>query len=114
MKRVVIVNAGGRLALSAERGDYDNLVESLQRLINGFESCQGEVVNSVEAARGLLDRTDVVIFVTAGLLGEARRIKQSHSRIRVIVLTGLVPGDEVIILSKLWYTPDLIRDAVMS
>lgn len=114
MKKVVIVNAGGRLSLSAGKGDYDNIVESLLRQIDGFESSNHcDVVNSVEAARGLLNITDVVIFVTAGLLSEARRIKQSHPRIRVIVLTGLIPEDEVILLSKLWLTPDLIRDAVM-
>ena len=120
MKNVVIVKAGGRLSLSADKGSYDTIVDSLQRQITGMEKfghpdeklATVQVVDSVEAAKQLLDRAEVMIFVTAGLLYEARSIKEANPRLRVVVLTGLIPEDEVILVAKQWWTPDLIRDVI--
>ncbi len=120
MKRVLIVNAGGRLSLSAEAGSYDQTVENLQRQINGLQRLDGtdekiatvEVVESVEVAEKQSNTANVIIFVTAGLLDAAQSIKSKHPHLRVIVFTGLIPEVEVIVLSKQWWTLELIRDII--
>ena len=72
------------------------------------------VVNSVESMRALLCETDLVVFVTAGMLGEADRVKEQHPRIKVVVMTGLIPRDRVIILDSGWATKELVKTLLTS
>ena len=111
MKQVVIVNAGGWGSLSAEKGDYDEFVGYLQRILDAAEekvrerlekAAEVHVVRSVKEALDILDGHGVLVFMTRGMLGEARRIKARYEKMVVVVLTGLIPSDEVIILSKGW------------
>ncbi len=115
MQTVVIVNAGGWGGLSAEKGSYDAFVETLREIVDRAErrssSFSGEttyrvaeahVTRSVEEVLKKLDGHGVLVFVTRGMLGEARRIKREYPNIRVVVLTGDIPDDDVIVVSKRW------------
>jgi hypothetical protein len=109
MKKVVIVNAGGRGKLSAAEGSYDTIAMGLKRWFEEAESpikpgtkiVEAVVVSSMEEAMEKFG-TEVLVFLTAGMLEEARKFKRSHKDIKVIVLTGLIPEDEVIIVDKNW------------
>ena len=119
ISRVVIVNAGGRMQLSAEAGDYDQTVDFLVRTLTGLKSvtppernrAEAKVVTSVEDADMELQhgRVDVLIFMTLGLRHEAERIKTQYPKVKVIVLTGLLPDDEVVLVDKSWLNVDLVR-----
>jgi hypothetical protein len=111
MKRVVIVNTGGRRLLLAEKGGYDSFVAFLKDRIEGLkeEKIIVEVVTSVEEAMKFFSRMGVLIFITLGMLNEARRIKESHPWLRVIVFTGLLPEDEVILFHKRWLSGDPVQ-----
>lgn len=113
MKTVVIVNAGGWGALSAEKGSYDHFVELLREIVDAAtvgvhgrdeKAAEVHVVRSVGEALEQLDGRAVqaLVFVTRGMLDEARRIKHQRPKIRVVVLTGNIPDDDVIVVNKLW------------
>jgi len=120
LTRVIIVKAGGRMSLSADAGDYDSMIEFLERTLNGFKSvtepeqncAQATVVNSVEEAESAVEegRADMLIFLTLGLRHEADRIKKQHPTVKVVVLTGLLPDDEVVLVEKEWMSTQLLRD----
>lgn len=64
-----------------------------------------EVVPSVAVLREKFSgfpRPDVVIFRTCSMLVEARAIKREFPRAKVIVFTGAMPDDEVILVHKRW------------
>ncbi len=120
MKRVVIVNAGGRMSSSAEKSDYQPMVDYLVRHISGLTSpsCAGEkaatvqVVTSVAEARELIYRADVMFFMTLGLVQDARRMKAANPNVKVIVLTGLLPEKEVVLVDKGWLCPEVVENLV--
>ena len=110
-KRIVIVNAGGRLALSAEKGSYDDYVkilhEGIDSLIEKDENRRHkpvEVVKSTEEI-GELQDGDTLIFVTLGMRRQAKMFKNRLPGLHVIVLTGLLPIAEIVIADKDWVRP---------
>lgn len=123
MQTVVIVNAGAWRDLSAEHGSYDAFVEHLRRTCANVERepdgvvrelVQVHVARSVEEALAKLDDKGVLVFVTRGMLGEARRIKHQHPKIRVVVLTSDVLDDEVLIVDKtLSLTVEQLRRVIL-
>ena len=71
------------------------------------------VVDSVEAAEQELPGTNFLVFVTLGMLGVAERIQAKHRRLKVIVLTGLLPDGRVRLIDKRWVaTRDGVRNLV--
>jgi hypothetical protein len=120
MKKVVIVNAGGRGDLSAEKGSYQSIVDYLGREVNKLtlmgkpneKIAEVQVVNSVQEARNLIRQTDVMFFMTAGLLPEARNMKQENKRAKVIVMTGLLPEDDVVMFDKAWFSSPAVDSLV--
>ncbi len=121
MRKVVIINAGERMSLSAEKGSYDSMVGSLKNIIDRIkqtsdEKIEVEVLDSIDS--GELGHTEldtdvlILIFVTAGMLRKAREIKARFPRIRVIVLTGLIPDDEVTLISKRCISSDLVKSLI--
>ncbi|MFH1098459.1 MAG: hypothetical protein V1723_00830 [Candidatus Uhrbacteria bacterium] len=114
MKRVVIVAHGNWGSMKDD--DYGNWTEAMVRVVESarrtdFDTGQelpcatAEVVPTVAVLReqlGPYSRPDIVIFRTRSMLEEARAIKREHPNVRVVVFTGLIPNDEVIIVSKGW------------
>ena len=102
MKRVIFVNAGGHMSLSAKAGSYVNMIDSLK---DGLEISGHEVsvVNSLaEVTVKAFDKeADCVIFVTTGMLETARKFKAHYPELNVIVLVGEHPRNEVVVLSKM-------------
>ncbi len=64
------------------------------------KAAEVHVARSINEALGILRGNGILVFVTRGMLGEARRIKHQHPEIRVVVFTGDVPDDEVLIADK--------------
>ncbi|KKT25252.1 MAG: hypothetical protein UW11_C0031G0005 [Parcubacteria group bacterium GW2011_GWA2_43_9b] len=118
--------SGGRLAFVSEGGygmvtqaEYDDIAESMvssyQRLKKAdteekiFTSV--EVISSVEEAERKVRRGEIniLVFLTRGQVQNARRIKTAYPYVKVAILTGLIPDDEIIWVSKAWQL-ETIRD----
>src|SRR6266852_830778 len=109
---VIIVNAGGHMQLSADQGSYDGLVESYAEILEAENSDEpdGDKVE-VKVARSIGEASvlakdapinvDVrVIFLTRGMIDDAKRLNKEQPRIRVILFTGDMPKGEPIVLPK--------------
>jgi len=114
-RKIVIINAGSWGML--EREDYDSHLKALVPMLElACEPSEHEkedlpdgvayvtVISSVEDAEALASRglADIVIFISRGMLDEARAFRKAHSSSRVVLLTGLIPEEEVVILDKRW------------
>jgi len=76
----------------------NQLTEIIDELVSNNQKekiAEVEVVNSVDEAKIRVHFTNIMIFVTAGLLRVAREFKELNPRLSVIVLTGLIPEDEI-------------------
>ncbi len=121
MKKIVIVNKGGRGVLSAEKGSYDNMCASLKAMFERVRKhgnpddqiVEVWVVDDEEAAKPM-QKGDVLIFVSLSELDLARKIKKRNPWMKVVVLTGLLPDDEVAIIDKEWLSQRLVDTLVES
>lgn len=116
-KKVIIVNAGGFGELSAKKGDYDGIIAPIKEALEeeqessfgtGKEKpAEVTVVKTLKEAEekvafGSLGYANVVVFITRGMLSEAKKIKATYPRVKVVVMTGLLPEDEVVLIDKTW------------
>jgi len=115
LKRVVIVNAGERMLLSAKKGSYDTYVNAFKRGVDNINEdtkekslAPVEVVKSIKEVK--LEDVDVLIFVSLSMLLEAREIKKKFPHLKIMVATGLLPEGEVVIVDKSWLTPELLYE----
>ncbi len=118
-KKVIFVNTGGWGDLSASKGDYDSIIALFSRELekmtqpasvgSGREKVATAItVKSTDEAIQMMQKQDIdsLIFLSRGMISKAREVKKSHPRIRVVVFTGLIPDDEVIIADKGWISSD--------
>lgn len=115
LKNVIIVKEGEYGLMKQSKGDYDDLIASLKRTLK--EWAEVEVVETTEKAENSIVKkgADSVIFVSRGTLPKAQAIRKKFPEINVFLFTGLVPNDEVILLSKTWgLSPDAIREIILS
>ena len=111
-RKVLIVVAGGHGEVSAEKGDYDKVAQAIRNYVERMTDEETRyivfTVDSVEQAEKENEHGDLhaIIFLTSGLLVKARQMKARFRsyrfRTRVIVLTALLPGWDVIVLGKHW------------
>lgn len=113
-KKVIIVNEGGFGDLSAEKGDYNKMIELItaaleeeQKSLSGAGKEKPVEVTVVKTSNEAEEKmagndVDIVVFVTRGMLAKARGIKATYPRVKVVVLTGLLPEDEVVLINKIW------------
>ena len=114
-KRVVIVSEG-------EWGKVTPLEyeEQVQQFARTFERATGytfssssrtellaesvQVVATAKEASELVraNTVDVVVFISRSMISEARELKKARPRLKVVVLTGLIPDDEIIFVDKTW------------
>lgn len=123
-KKVLIVNAGGWMAYSAEIGSYDSWVATLQESLTRLLGENGgsgrtytiEVVDA-EGMEEYLSRGDrggvtAIVFVTRGMLEKANQISAKYgSRIRVLVMTGDPPAGPIV-LNKGWLSMEMVAAIV--
>ena len=114
-KRVVIVSEGGWGKVTPL--EYE---EQAQQFARTFECVTGctfssssrtellaefvQVVATAKEASELVraNAVDVVVFISRSMISEARELKKARSRLKVVVLTGLIPDDEIILVDKMW------------
>ena len=121
MKKVVIVNAGDRGDLSVKKGSYDNFCARLKAMFErvhprGKPDERVAEVSIVDHEVGAMPMSpgDVLIFVSLSMLTEAREIKKRNPWMKVVVLTGLLPDDEVVVVDKDWLDQHLCDTLVES
>ncbi|MFH1694720.1 MAG: hypothetical protein ABH880_03130 [Patescibacteria group bacterium] len=98
-KRVLIVNVGEWGIVKRE--SYDSQAEMFERRLTRAGATVN-VVTSMEDARKRFPMSDVAVFLTRGMTETAKEIAGEFRSLRVVVLTGLIPRDEVVFISKGW------------
>ena len=120
-RKVAVVNAGGNMSLSAEKGDYDSLVGSLEheferRVRDGKPLLDVSVVRSTEEALKHVGRYGTIFYLTNGMAQEAEKVRREHPgmySVRVVVLTGdLIDG--VVYLGKQWVNMEVCADIAIT
>lgn len=74
-----------------------------------------ETVETVEDARERLSRggVDVLVFNSRSQISAARELKRAFPNVPIIVMTGLIPKEEVIIVCKSWLTNQGARHIIL-
>ena len=96
MKLVVVVDNGEWGQMRRAEGDYDVFTDFVRKMFSGRgKEDEGQamvVADTPEALDAIASWTSdsdaVVVYITRGMLAEARRLKETHPDIRVVVLTG--------------------------
>lgn len=126
LQKVVIVQEGQWGIASRQGGDYDGWEKTLGRAIESARredpvTHEKEKVAEVEFAT-LSDamemvsrsRVDVLVFDSRSMLHHARKVKQAYPKLKVVLFTGLIPEDEVILVSKGWPLGiDMVRRIIL-
>ncbi|MFC1598611.1 hypothetical protein ACFL2U_01185 [Patescibacteria group bacterium] len=117
-KNVVLVRQGGWGQVT--KPEYHKFGEFLRRQVEKLNAKKSEqdqinfeIVDDIEAINDrlhTLNDIDTLIFISRSEIDNARKIKKQYSHIEnVIVLTGLIPDDEILIIEKTWLTEDLLK-----
>jgi hypothetical protein len=120
-KRVVIVKQGHWGDM--QEGEYEALISLLERVVEN-KGVEVKLAPTFADAQDLLKKEEVssLVFISRGMLPEARQIKDSYPKLRVVVFTGLVPApgeypfslDGLVLVDKgkTWGGP-AIREAIL-
>ncbi|OGC47426.1 hypothetical protein A2713_02330 [candidate division WWE3 bacterium RIFCSPHIGHO2_01_FULL_35_17] len=108
MRKVIIVQEGQWGIVTKK--NYDEFIKILKKIVenavdgNKERIAEVEVVEtSAEALTRLeMKRIDTLIFISRDMLAEAKKIKKVHHRLKVVLFTGLIPEEEVILVDKGW------------
>jgi len=118
--KVLLVRGEG-WGLRADNPDkYDKEIEMFAYLLSRAKrSANSASVESVETFKEAKERVskgdiNVLVFISRSMIPEAREIKKANRKLKVIVLTGLIPDDEIIIISKLWINRNLVESLVFN
>ena len=121
-KRVVIVDEG-RWGMAIKK-DYDGVVKAIKWMLEratkkifGKEGKRAGFVKVVDTTEMVLEMiksndVDVLIFNSRSMISEAREIKRKYRHLKVIVLTGLIPDDEIILVDKGWIGSQFLETVV--
>ncbi|OHA08945.1 MAG: hypothetical protein A3A44_00085 [Candidatus Sungbacteria bacterium RIFCSPLOWO2_01_FULL_60_25] len=118
-RKVAIVAAGEWKGIRREKGTYDTFESTLQIALDVAEvrkagtsggtekATEVRVVTSVEEARAWIgSERGTMVFSTRGMLREADKLAEElQGRVRIVLLTGDLPEDRPIVLSKRWKVP---------
>lgn len=127
MKRVLIV-LEGQWGIATEE-DYKRIARSMKESIERREVVKDGkkerlatviIVGTLGEAEKILQdmpinyRIDVLFFLSRSAISQARAIKKKYPLLLVVVLTGLVPEDEIVIVNKNWAMPEFLEDLIRS
>lgn len=108
MSRVVIVAEGGYGGL--DDLDYLKFIDVLIRqLTDTTPEFSHEPVLDVKVAVHTNEALEqlggmgTIVFISGSMLGEAKRVKAQHPSVEVVLFTGLMPDNEVILIDKAWF-----------
>lgn len=126
MKKVVIVREGGWGDLDSKKGSYDTYIAFLKRTIESAEEkdiptgkmqkvAEVEIIDDLAMVSARLSGSiDTLIFLSRGMLYSARKIKETHPQLKIVVFTGLIPDEEIIIIDKGWsLNPKQIQKVIL-
>lgn len=115
--KIVISTEGGWGTSTHEQKTM--LAESLKaglehQFRKSAEACQVEVVKRVTGEEDVKPfRADILVFLSRSELRKAKRIKSKYPKLKVVVLTGLIPRDEVVVASTSWVGETTVFDFVL-
>jgi hypothetical protein len=106
-RRIAIVSAGEWGSAKRAEGHYDELEQTFFRALEAaettsFNSVKKEraadvkMVASAEDALQWVGSFGTIIFMTRGLIHDAKRIARDRPSVRVVVYTGLIPEGEIV------------------
>lgn len=123
MKRVIIILEGQWG--TQEKGHYKQYAEAIKRTIEGIKRRESrgpdeeeiqvaevEIIDTYRQVRERIIKTniDILIFLSRSMISKAKNVKKLWPSKDVLVLTGLIPEDEIIILNKTWVSLQLWKD----
>lgn len=125
-QRVVIVNEGSWGLAEKNRKNYDDGVKLYFDILSQAErkdpgTKKMEKIGNVQVVKSTTEALRILktgigvgclIFNSRSMIPEARQIKKLYPETKVIVLTGLIPDDEIVILNKLWVTGNTLETVV--
>ena len=100
--KVIIVEQG---SLGNVQGDeYEAIINLLKRRIMKDEGVGVTFVPTLADAQDILKQEEMssIVFISRGMLSEARQIKDDYPKLRVVIFTGLLPepGEYLNYISK--------------
>ena len=125
-KNIVIIKQGGWGSISKK--DYDDIAVFLKKMLKrisnqraelsvGLAELKVDIVNSlsdIEDRLGVLNDIEVIIFLSRSEIETAKELRKKYEHIRkVIVLTGLIPDDEILIVEKACLTDDFLSNVII-
>lgn len=107
MQKVAIVNAGEWGGLRQDHGAYHGLVETLKESLKEAKRSDGQFAAQVRVVPSTQDALfwvgtsgGCIIYITRGMIREAKKVAAEYSDIRVVLLTGTLPEGEVVLVRK--------------
>ena len=114
IRNIVLVKQGGWGQVT--KPEYEDFISYMKRNIEKIESnieIKFDVVDSLDDIKDrltVLNDIHTLIFISRSEIETARKIRKQYSHINnVIVLTGLIPDDEILIIEKPWLTEGLLK-----
>ncbi|MFA5076457.1 MAG: hypothetical protein WC480_03525 [Patescibacteria group bacterium] len=118
MKSVTIVSAIGRSAtphLQINQDYYDTLAELIKTQLASPQIAI-KIVSDITALEVLpcgQNKLQAVIFVSSGMLDEAKQLRQQHPELTVVVLSGEIPAGEIVHINIGWgLSPEIFQRIV--
>lgn len=121
MQRKVLFVREGTWGVATQE-DEDRYREMIERIVREIKTggsgadrdAPVATVETVETAEDAVRRleqgdVDVLVFNSRSHVSTARELKKRFPRVKMVVMTGLIPKDEVIIVNKAWIHGDVIR-----
>lgn len=127
MRKALIVTEG-QWGIAVKE-DYQRIADSMKESIERREIERNgrkeklavvDVISTLVEAEKMIrdapvnDRVDVLFFLSRGAISQARAIKKKYPLLLVVVLTGLVPEDEIVIVNKTWAMAEFLEDLIRS
>lgn len=115
--KIVISTEGGWGASTPQ--DKVALAETLKASLdfkfrNDTNVCEVVIEDEVKVENGLkTPRPDILVFLSRSEIAKARAIKKAYPTVRVVVLTGLIPTDEVVVAATSWAGQKSVVDFVL-
>ncbi len=104
-RRMVVFIKQGRWGDSTQ-SDTDWSVDTLLRVlsIEPSDKLELQIFDTLDEARSVFDSVEpiTVVFFSRGMAATAAKLKRERSHFKVMVVTGLIPDDQIVWVEKQW------------